>query len=69
MPGKDRPRGNNNPGIESPGLKDPQESRFISIPIGSGPDGDDEDEDEGDAAGPQDQVVERWLNGAVRTRT
>lgn len=68
MPVKDRPGGDTNSKIESPGLKDAQETRFMSIPIGSGPDVDD-DEDEDDAAGTQDRVVERWLNGSVRVRT
>jgi len=68
VPVKDRPVGDTNSKIESPRLKDPQETRFISVPIGSGPDIED-DEDEEDAAGPQDRVVERWLNGTGRSRT
>jgi len=68
VPVKDRPGGDPGSRIESPGLKDAQETRFISIPIGSGPDVD-EDEDEDEPAGPQDSVVERWLNGSLRART
>jgi hypothetical protein len=68
VPVKDRPGGNPNSRIESPGLKDGQETRFKSIPIGSGPDVED-DEDEDDQAAPQDSIVERWLNGSVRART
>jgi len=68
VPGKDRPGGDPSSRIESPGLKDAQETRFISVPIGSGPDVED-DEDEEDSAAQQDRAVERWLNGAVRTRT
>jgi hypothetical protein len=67
VPVKDRPGGDTNSRIESPGLKDAQESRIASIPIGSGPDVEDDDED--DAAVPRDRAVERWLNGAVRVRT
>jgi hypothetical protein len=65
---KDRPGGDTNSRIDSPGRKDAQETRFVSIPIGSGPDVED-DGDEEDPAGPQDRVVERWLNGSVRART
>ena len=68
MPVKDRPGGDPNSRIESPSLKDAQETRIVSIPIGSGPDvGDDDDED--DSVGPRDSVVERWLNGSARVRT
>lgn len=68
MPIKDRPGGDPNSRIESPSLKDAQETRIVSIPIGSGPDvGDDDDED--DSVGPRDRVVERWLNGSARVRT
>jgi hypothetical protein len=68
VPVKDRPGGNPNSRIESPGRKDAQETRFKSIPIGSGPDVED-DEDEDEVAGLQDRVVQRWLNGSVRART
>ena len=68
MPVKDRPGGDTNSRIESPGLKDGQETRFVSIPIGSGPDVED-DEDEEDPPEPQDRVLARWLNGSVRART
>ena len=68
MPVKDRPGGDRNSGIESPSLKDAQEARIVSIPIGSGPDVEDDD-DEDDAAARRDSVVERWLNGSARVRT
>jgi len=67
VPVTDRPRGDNNSEIESPGLNDAQNTRLVSIPIGSGPD-TDEDADEDDPAAPRDQIVERWLNGPVRMR-
>lgn len=70
MPVKDRPGGDTNSRDESPGLKDGQETRFVSIPIGSGPDAGGDEEDEEDSAGSRDRAVERWLNnGAVRRRT
>ena len=69
MPVKDQPGGDTNSRDESPGLKDARETRFVSIPIGSGPDAEDDGEDEEDSAGPRDRAVERWLNGAVRVRT
>jgi hypothetical protein len=68
VPVKDRPGSDPKSRIESPGLKDAQETRFISVPIGSGPDVED-DEDEDDPAVPRDSVVERWLNGSVRARS
>jgi hypothetical protein len=67
VPVKDRPGGDRNSGIESPSLKDGQETRIVSIPIGSGPDVEDDDDD--DPVAPQDSVVERWLNGSARART
>ena len=68
MPVKDRPGGDRNSGIESPSLKDTQETRIVSIPIGSGPDIEDDDDEDG-LVGPRDSVVERWLNGSARVRT
>jgi len=46
VPVKDRPGGDRNSGIESPSLKDTQETRIVSIPIGSGPDIEDDDDED-----------------------
>lgn len=67
MPVTDKPRGDKNPETESPGFSDAQNTRLVSIPIGSDPD-TDEDTDEDDPAASRDLVVERWLNGPVRMR-
>ena len=68
MPVNDRPGGDTNSSIESPGLKNTRDTRLVSIPIGAGPDVED-DEDDDDAAGVQDRAVQRWLNGPARDRT